>query len=365
MKASDIVLLLAKNLPKYSSLFTNNINITSLTRSGTTVTGTTSDPHGLSVGAGINITGASAPIGVSSLTRLGPLGTAITDADHDFTLGLATPTIDIIGANESEFNGSFIIVGVPNRRTVTFQIDDSGATTATGTTLSTNGSSALKQYNGLYGITSIPSASTFTYEVNNSDMMSPAVGDSIQGRVSARISAVVNVDRLIDAYTKNPANELWLFVSLGTVSASKNRNILSDAVDNTQRQQYFKQQILQNVTLYLVIPTAVEQIVGRQARDLSEDLFRPICQSILFHKFPTGLYCDANNPLQFVSHDFTAYNTAYYIHEYNFQQVADLLFEDTVGYSEDVAFRDIALDLGPDIGTGSLIAEINLDEDLA
>ena len=63
-----------------------------------------------------------------------------------------------------------------------------------------------------------------------------------------------------------------------------------------------------------------------------------------------------------VSSNFSAYNASIYAHEYVFEQVADLQFEDTVGVDEDVAFRDIDLTMGLDIGTAELTALIDLDE---
>ena len=121
---------------------------------------------------------------------------------------------------------------------------------------------------------------------------------------------------------------------------------------------------MQPVSVFVAFPTASDQIAGRQVRDLAEDLFRDICRSILFKKFSTGLFNDLNNPLQFVSHGTEVYNTAFYIHRYSFEQVADLYFQDTVGFDEDVAFRDISLSIAVDPGTGEnpLTAEIDLDD---
>ena len=51
MKASQVQLKLLEKLPKYSSLFSSNLEIVSLTRSGSTATAIASEPHGLYVGA--------------------------------------------------------------------------------------------------------------------------------------------------------------------------------------------------------------------------------------------------------------------------------------------------------------------------
>ncbi len=361
MKISDVVLQLAARLPQLDSSFTDNASVISLTRSGTTVTVATLLPHNYIVSQGVNIIGAQTPIDVASLTRVGAIGFIETLTDHDFTLGV-TLTIELDGANEPEFNDTFIIVGVTNRRNVQFTMVDAGPVVATGTPLVLNGSNILSQYNGLHKITVIPTPTTFEYEIINTTLFTPASG-TIISRSNARISGIVSIDRLIDAYTDNPPDKNWLFVSTENVNASKDRKILSDAVDNIQKNSYFRQQIIQQVSLFLVIPTAVNQIAGAQAKDMAEDLFGKITQSILFKKFETYLFAGELNPLQFVAHGFQAYNTAFYIHQYSFEQVADLLFEDTVGPDEDVAFRDIDLNMGLDIGTAILTAKIDLDDE--
>ena len=39
-----------------------------------------------------------------------------------------------------------------------------------------------------------------------------------------------------------------------------------------------------------------------------------------------------------------------------------MTFGDTIGYDTDVAFRDIDLTIGVDVGTGVLTADIDLDD---
>lgn len=362
MKASDIVNQLSAILPKFSDKFTSNFSVTGLSRVGTTVTAITAAAHGLSIGKAVNIIGAQTPISIGSLTRALTTGTMITDTDHDITAGVNTD-VEIVGATEAEFNGTFTIIAVKNRRTITFSMPDSGAVTATGAPLLLNGSSFLESYNGLFEVTAVPSTTSFEYEVTNATLFTPPTG-TIIARTNPRISASISSDRVVDAYTKQSSGDLWAFVILDDVSASKSRNIDTDAVDNLQRGNEFRQQIVQPFSILIVIPTT-QEITARDARDLSEDLFRPICQSILFSKIDSGLFVGAQNPIQFVDHGFVAYNTAFYAHTYNFQMTSDITFDDTIGYSEDVAFRDIALGMNIDFGTQEdpLTVTINLDDE--
>lgn len=360
MKASDIINQLALVLPRLSNKFTTNFNVNSLTRSGTTVTATTNLIHGLTVGKQINIVGAKTPIVITSLTRILTVGTMITATDHDFTQGFST-SLELTGAVETEFNGTFVIIGVQNRRTVTFIMIDTGPIIATGSPLLQNGSSFLKQYNGLHNVATIISTTMFTYEITDTALFTPAAGN-IEARTEPRISGAVSVDRIIDAYTKQPISEYWLFVVLGDVTASKSRSIETDATDNQQRSNEYRQQIIQPFTVVVMMPV-VNEIASRLSRDEAEDIFRDISRSILFKSFDSRLFSGAQNPVQFVDHGFLANNSSVYMHGYNYEATADITFDDTVGYDDDVAFRDITLNQTIELGTQKdpLIADLDID----
>ncbi|MCW8929393.1 MAG: hypothetical protein OQL19_04030 [Gammaproteobacteria bacterium] len=375
MLAEDIVLQLAKKLPTFSDYFTSNYTVTGVSKiqigSTTEVTVETNIPHNLAIGKGVNIMGAVTPINIASFTRVGTIGTITTTTDHDFTYSVVNGAIsgsgakiaEVLNANEAEFEGSFLITNVPNRRTLLVEMVDSGPSAATGSLTLENGSSILQQYNGIFSVTSVPSTTSFTYTINSTGLNTPNY-TNMHVKANARISSAIDLETIIAAYTKQPVNDLWAFVVLEDALASKNRQIKSDATDNIQRSNYFRQQIIQPVSIYVVFPTASLQIAGRQSRDLAQKMFRPICQSILFKHFDSLLYSNTANTLNFLSHGFAYYNNAFYIHQYTFEQVADIQFEDTVGYDDDVALRDINLNMAVDTGTqlNKLTATIDLDE---
>jgi len=359
VRASDIVSQIATVLPKLVDDFTDSLTVTSLSRSGLVATATTSTPHALTVGLQVSINGAQTPIEISSLVRVGIMATMTTATDHDLTEN-AGFNVQIEGASEAEFNGSFTLLRVPNRRTIVFQVSDSGATSVTGSPLLINGSNGFATYNGLFEVASITTATTFTYSVTNSTMYTQARG-TITARTNPRVSSAVTIERSLDGYTKQNINKAWLFVVLGDALASKNRNIDIDATDNIQRGNYFNQRLIQNVGLYVVIPASAE-IAGRQARDRCEELLSPICQTVLAAKFPS-LVENSNNPLMITSHGLHDYNTAYYVHQYNFEATLQLGESDIYTPDDSVAFRDIGLTQGFDIGPGTISTEIDLDDE--
>jgi hypothetical protein len=95
--------------------------------------------------------------------------------------------------------------------------------------------------------------------------------------------------------------------------------------------------------------------------DVSVSLFR----SLLGVKFDTGYFASNQYAVTFINHGFSDYNTAYYVHEFNFELAADLTFDDTVGYDFDTAFRDINFGVVPDFGTQEdpATAVVDLDEE--
>lgn len=360
MRASDIVNQLGLYLPKLVGDFTDNVDVVSLERAGTTVTVTTATDHNQEVGKQVNIVGAQTPIVINSIDRNGIVATLVTDTPHDITEN-AGFDVQISGANEPEFNGTFPLLSVPNRNTIKFQVADSGPLAGSGSMLLLNGSNIFQNYNGLQDITAVPSATTFEYEVTDATLFSPASG-TIQMRGEIRISAAVSFERIIAAYTKQAVNKAWLFVVIGDAVADKSRQIDTDATDNIQRGNFFNQRLIQNIQLFVAIPTT-QQIAGRAARDRCEELLSPICQCILSAKFPS-LVENNNNPLMITAHGFQAYNTAFYMHQYAFEATLQLGPSDIFEPTDDVAFRDISLTQAFNTGTGEMQTLIDLDDEL-
>ena len=370
IRSADIVTQLAVRLPQLTDRITNDVPVNSLTRSGTLITAACDEKHGLKVNQGVAIVGAKTPIVISTFTRSGAVGTITTATDHDRTLNLASTvktnlskTVLTSGATESEFNGTFTMNQVVNRRTILVAMTDAGPTAATGSPILEDGESLLRDYNTTFPVAEVLDEVTFKFVQSDTTIPSP-IG-TITARTKPRITLAVDIQRAIASYTEQKIDELWLYVVLEEVFASKDRGERSDAVSNRTRGTEFRQQVVQPITLYLFVPVS-GSVSGQLGRDEAEDLFRPLCRSLLFSSFDSGLAVGAQNPVQFVSHGAFRYNTAVYVHAFGFQQVADLTFDDTVGADLDIAFREIDFTMFPDVdgGTGvsSLTATIDLDD---
>lgn len=357
MLASEIIIQLAVKLPQLTSRFTNSISIMSVTRdvvsgggTGLLITCECSEVHGMETGQAVAITNADTVILQNTLTRTGTVGTLITLTPHDLTKAIAK-TIEITDSVDSEFNGVRTGVTIVDRSTITFLMVDSGPTTTTGGLLR-KASNFFDDYNLTYNIEKVPSPTSFVVTHPKVDLAGPISesGKQLTAEFGPRISAGVTIDRVIDSYTEQKLNDFWLFVVLGNVNASQSRLIQSDALDNQQKNVNYRQQIIEPFSLYVFIPVE-DEIAAIEGRDFVHELFRPILRSILFSKLSTGLHANILNPVQFVGHSFHSYTHSVYVHRFDFQQVADVYEEDTVGHDPDVAFRDIDYSIFLDFGT--------------
>lgn len=365
MKAEDVIKQLQAVLPSVTDLFTDNVALTSLSFNAGIVTAVSSSAHGLSSGEYANIVGSNNPIANASIVRSGAVALCTTDTNHDLSLGSVDiknggKSVELTGASEAEFNGTFNLRSVLNRKQYEIDVADSGALSATGAPLIQNGSRS-PGFNGRYPVTVIDTT-TFTYP--SSESLFATAGGTPIAKPDARISGAIDYATADAAYTKQGDNELWAFVVLGDVIASKDRETRSDMTSVQKKNTGIRQRISQPFTIYVFAPS-IKDIAGREARDTMEDVSVAMFKSLIGVKFDTGYYASQQYVSTFVNHGFTAFNGAYYTHEFNFELAADLTFEDTTGYEFDVAFRDIELEINPDFGTQEdpATATVDLDEE--
>jgi hypothetical protein len=344
--ASDVATQLTSILPKYTDVLSDIFTITSLVNAANVSTATTSTPHGLDIGDPVIITDTLVPITQSTLSRVLTVGTLVTSSDHDLTKAIAL-TITITGAADSNFNGTFTVIQIVNRRTIKFTIADSNAISTTGASLQI-AASYLQGYNGSFQVLEIISTTVFTVATVGA---LPGTSTSGKVKINTRISAAATVERAFNSYTEQPVNKMWLFVVIGTTTASKDRNTNTDMTAVIGRSNYFRQQLIERVTVYAITNTK-DEIAGRVVRDEMTDLLVSITKSICFHQFPTNFTVQLSEPLIFVDHNLFSYDGAVYIHEFNFECSTEFTFDDTVGYDPDVAFRDIDSTYDNTLGTG-------------
>jgi hypothetical protein len=359
-KAADVIRALAAGFVTQTRLFSRIVSITSLSASGGIATAACATEHGYSTGDYVYISGAQAPVQVSSITRTGDIATAITTQPHDLTKNadelFYNPTVKVSGADQAAYNGDAItLLTVPNRNEFTYAVSGSPATPATGTILAFDDKE--RGYNGLKQIT-VVDANTFTYEITGTPQ--PAIG-TIVSHSNIRVSGAVDDERAIESYTKKLANEYWAFVILDNTDPSKDRSILNDSTGAPIVGNDFRQMMMQNFHILVFAPTKNE-IAAREARDTMEDVYSFLVKSLCRTIFETSFSDSTTFQLISLGHDKFDYYKGFYVHKFNFQISNFIIFSDTIPPDLNVAFRDITLIINnsPD---ELVTAEIDLDEE--
>ncbi len=357
MQIEPIIRQLQTYLPQFTRLFSDSFSVNSLTCSGNTVTAITDLTNNLVTGDTVNIIGSLIDINIISLTSINNIATAVTDFDHDLTFNWQID-ITISGANESNYNGTFELISVSNRRTFTFKLLSPITGTATGSPVLVD--NYTQGYNGFHLITVINST-TFTYDVEQT-LPSPSSG-IIFALSKNRISGAITIERAMESYTKQQQNNAWCFVVPGSTTANKDRYTLSDATYEAGNSVKYWQRLIDVITVYAIIPTT-GSIAARQEWDLLQSrAMIPIMKTLCGTHFPTGLDHNPWAQMVFVGSDFYSYNNAYFIAEYNFETQRDLTYKDLI-VGRTSAFKDIHIDYYEDGSFSSPIAmtsDINLD----
>lgn len=379
MKAQDIVDELSKTIPLHTTAFSTSLGIVSIVldveeekEAGNTATVTTVSPHGLVEGQNVAITGVQNPVEIDKPTFLRTMSTATFETlqEHDLTLSerdkaSGGKSITISGATEAEFNGTFLLLGVPNRNKLIIAVDDSGPTTISGSPLVDNGGVSI--YNGLFPATNI-TTDTFEYPELIPAVVDPVVtGAEVQ--TSIRIISVLDIEQYLqDVYTRKELDDDVLVVQLGDVTQSKKRNEETDAATSSAREDSYTPTLIQPFAIYIV-QNVCDDLTGTKARDRVECEFVPaIFSSVLRAQFDTG-FTYSTFRSTFTGHGVFAYsdingkNKAIYAHEVAFEQLVQITRVDTVEPRQDVAMRDVSYTLTTDLGTGELTANVNLDDD--
>lgn len=360
MKIADIVTQLVKIVPQVSDLFGDNLAVTTIVGDGTLVTVTTPEKHRLQSGAFVILSGVAVETDITAVVLTGTTAAIETATAHDLTLGWPPhASVQLTGFTDPQWNASFTLLDVPNRKN--FDIDATGLVAPT-----LNGAEKLLElvlgkFNGPATITRLDDK-TFTFP---SSATGSGIGGLVQG--NPRISGVVNAAKAIDAYTEQKLTDWWLFVAQQqTSSVNKSRRADTDLNSEMTLQTDFQEYISDGFTIFAV-GNASETSAGLETMDIARhDILPALLTAVRGLKTASGLCEESNLPIDLVSHGFAAYNGAIYVHQYVFQAPQLLTRGDTV-QPETVAFRDVdysQLIASPENNTEQeLTVSVDLDED--
>jgi hypothetical protein len=366
MKAADIIFQIQSVLPGLTNVFSTDIPLTSLTKGGATVTAVTPTAHGLTAGKYVYVANASRQTAITSITRAGTVATVVTTTDHDLTKHPTTapwfPTVDLVGNSYAGFNGTFTLLSVPNRRTFTIKVPNTGPTTVgEDDTFGYLLEPWRYGFSGWQKILTVPTTTTFTYTTLDS-FTGTAYGPSKVVRSPPRITAAASLERAQASYTKASANALWAFVVMGSVTAAKSKYTITDPVSSNNAGAVFRQSLMNAVHVYVFVPMQ-DDLSGRLGRDLMADVARYLIKSIVGKSYPTYFVDQTQSTLNFKQHRQLQYLNSYYIHEFEFEAVTDITTNDIVDPEFTRAFRDLNLHQLNDFDVEVLLTQINLDDE--
>lgn len=364
---AQITAQLRENLSIFTEEFSTLVTATSLTQTAGTATCVTSTVHGKSTGGFVTVKGSEYQIALASLTRVGNTVTAVTSVDHSlqepslFGSDISGElTVTIQDAIPAAYNGEFKLLTVPDRTTFTYLIIATPVTPATtpGNMIEDSGyPSAAPSYNGNHQIT-VVNTTTFTFPVNSS--LGAITQGTIEVKLSDRIHKSAAADRATAYYTVDKNRELqnWMFVVLGGQRTDKGGISTTDIQSLIDENQEYAYTYIQDFSIYTYVPTAVNQILGEEASDFARNLLPLLLKTI--SKFSlTSSFCEGTTqPIIYISDTPDEYNTAYYVHRYDFSFTGRIEELDTFQKDRGALIKKIELDI---IGKEDFDATVTYD----
>lgn len=366
MKYSQIITQLRQWLPFFTDFFSDTLTSTDAINNAGTVTitfGGQSIPEGVKVGDQVCVTDALELVAVDGAASENGIILVGTLSKHDYTSDISGQQIRITGSGYDE---TFTLLYVPNRYELELQ-DDGQPLPTTGCVVN---QANVTTFSGTRTITAINTATpSISYVVPNTTSEIATTG--IRVHFTGRISGCLDPTTLTASYTAQPNDDSgWLFVTMGAPIANKSRTNGNDAVDTLQTNQDFRQSMIFNFSIFVVVPskgTDDLDVSGMRERDKIEDIRQPIFKAILGWKPTVNLNSYGTNSIVYAGESPYAYtNKAMYIHRFDFQWNADLTAGDTfLSIDNTTAFRDIYLTQQPPNSDTILQSEIDLDDIMA
>lgn len=332
MKLLNLINIITERLPQLTDLFSDTLSVDTIVQTGGTVTVTTTSSHGLTTGDRIVMSGAKSGVEIDIPSSQIIDNTVIfkTIQKHNIVSGFnfiefsPSPTVVEIQGTDAFYNGIQTVVDpVPNKNTFSVEFESTPPPITTGTPVAFAG--AEKGYNGTHNITVI-SSTGFTFPIEG-DPLSPFNIPEITVHTNFRISATLTLERAVGSYTEQNMNKYWLFVASTADTASKDRNVNSDAVTERYNGVSFRFRILSDFSLFIIAPTSNE-IAARVTHDILQDLrdklFTILCGVPTFTENASQDFFQIN----FVGSSLSVYNTAFVVQEYAWQGLYDITYRD-------------------------------------
>lgn len=359
---TQIVQHLQKYLPRLTDRFTEVLSVSSAVMGASNILTVTSAGHGKSPGDNIVITAGTTRNTLTAATlQADDTVTFTTTYDHDLirpTLAGDDQTLAMAGF-AGIWDGDHDINDVSNRRNFNVPLP-SGETLAP--TLDGNQYLIDNIPLGVWAIDTTPTADTFTIDMSESVEQPQSAVDGLTIISGFRIAAAANFKRAQAAYSEQGNGDFYLFVIMTDTDVSKDRHTLNDGVAGLTAQDERLLRLLNNFSTAVFIPTTGD-LAGGAAQDFAYgELSTALIGSLFCAPFNSGsLVPYLTVP---VGHGPGEYNSAYYVHVYDWQAPTVINYSDGLLDPVDTAFRDIeqTIELFGD-EDAEMLLNIDLDDD--
>lgn len=357
---TQIVRHLKTYLPLFTDAFTEVLIVSAATMAGNILT-VTSTAHGKTAGQSIVISGGLTHNPLTDALLDGATVIFQTAYEHDFTMPKLPddPQTLVLGGFGSVWDGIHSIVGVPNRFDFTIGLPD-GETLAP--TLDGDQYLVDSLPFGLFSIDTVIDPDNFTVDFSAWPAQPDGSIFGLEIISGFRIAAAANFERAKAAYSEQAAGKAFCFVIMTDTDVSKDRHTLNDGVAGLTAQDERLLRLLQNFSTTVFLPTKTD-LSGAGAQDIA---YGTMMQALLSALFGSEMNNDSIIPYLCVPVGMGPgeYNSAYYVHVYDWQLPLVINYSDGFLQQPVVAFRDISQTLALlSDDQATMVSNINLDEE--
>ena len=341
-------------LPLYTPYFCEPLEVVEYTATTTEATVETATPHLLEVGEPVTLNGVEFINPVVSATQVNGVATIEVQYPSNYTYPYSN-TITLEGATESEYNGTFDIIDTPTRKYFRITVPVATPATATGDIQMIEYNSAV--YNNMFAVTEVVSPTVFKIAVNGNPFTTTT--GTCYPYIATRIAGVISIERGIESYTKQENDDFWLFIAANNATASTSLAINTDFVQEYTTGDFYRSTVEEAFSIYVVTPT-VDSINPAEIQDYCRNELKLALIKSLVGFHPADLYYNGYQGVYYQSDEQYEYNTAYYIHKYNFGCTVDITLQD-IFVPRSYAFNRVNLNYVKETDTTQSIANDYVD----
>lgn len=331
MKIRDIERHLRINIPRFTTRFHEWINISSFAVSSGVATIETAAAHNFLAGAEILLNGVTFVNPLNGITHDG-LGnaTATTSYPNDLSFYVDTlqyshnTTVELL-SSETDFNGTFDIVQVFDRRNFVFSVP---------TTAPLYNSATVELYerdlpalNGVFSVLNVIDSTHFRVSMPTVNDFTAPAGAKTVAMKNIRIAGEISAEHAYEAYTAQPAGKYWMFLIAGDTVVSRDRNVQTDFQYRHTANSDYWQETSEPFSVLVFIPSS-NMLTPVDAQDECRNELKSYLIKNLCAYFPQKLYDNSYRGIFFISDGMQGYNKSVYVHEYLLATTVEITIND-------------------------------------